>query len=191
MSARAIAHELNLPLLTIRFEGIITKFMGETASKLRLVFDAMTETRGVYLFDEVDALGGQRVANNDVGEIRRVLNSFLQFLEREDSVGLLIAATNHPGLLDHAIFRRFDSIVEYPLPTGDEITQIIKNRLALLDLRDIAWKRVEIAAQGLSQSEVTLAAERAAKDALLGHREAVETNVLVSALGARREALRK
>ena len=76
-----IAGELGLPLFSIRLDTVLTKFMGETAAKLRLVFDALAETRGVYLFDEVDALGGDRAAQNDVGEIRRVLNSFLQFLD--------------------------------------------------------------------------------------------------------------
>ena len=84
-TARVIAGELGLPLFAIRLDSIITKFMGETAAKLRLVFDALVETRGVYLFDEVDALAGDRAAPNDVGEIRRVLNSFLQFLEEDDS----------------------------------------------------------------------------------------------------------
>src|SRR5437762_2608162 len=82
--------ELKLPLLGVRLDGLITKFMGETASKLRLVFDAMIPTRGVYLFDEFDAIGGDRGRRNDVGEMRRVLNSFLQFLEADDSDSLIL-----------------------------------------------------------------------------------------------------
>jgi SpoVK/Ycf46/Vps4 family AAA+-type ATPase len=89
--------------------------MGETASKLRAVFSAMVETRGVYFFDEFDAIGARRSERNDVGEIRRVLNSFLQFLEEDDSEGLIVAATNHPELLDPALFRRFDDVIEYAL----------------------------------------------------------------------------
>ena len=116
MSAKVLAGELRLPLFIIRLDGVITKFMGETAAKLRLVFDALIETRGVYLFDEVDALGGERARSNDVGEIRRVLNSFLQFLEQDEPESLLVAATNHPELLDKAMFRRFDAVIEYPLP---------------------------------------------------------------------------
>lgn len=84
-TARVIAGELGLPLFSVRLDTIITKYMGETAAKLRLIFDALIDTRGVYLFDEVDALAGDRAAPNDVGEIRRVLNSFLQFLEEDSS----------------------------------------------------------------------------------------------------------
>ena len=185
MTASALAGELHLPLFSIRLDGLITKFMGETAAKLRLVFDAMASTRGVYLFDEVDALGGARVQSNDVGEIRRVLNSFLQFLEQDQSDSMLVAATNHPQLLDRALFRRFDSVIEYPLPSPGIVRAIIRNRLATMLLGRIAWKTVEHAAAGLSHAEITLAAERAAKDTILANAEAVTTMVLVNALQER------
>ena len=99
MTAAALAGELRVPLFTVVFDSLISKFMGETASKLRLVFDAMIGTRGVYFFDEFDAIGSRRAERNDVGEIWRVLNSFLQLLENDESGGLIIAATNHPELL--------------------------------------------------------------------------------------------
>ncbi|MFD8249710.1 AAA family ATPase [Nocardia sp. NPDC059691] len=130
MTAHVLAGELRLPLFQVRLDGLITKFMGETAAKLRLIFDALAETRGVYLFDEIDALAGERGSTNDVGEIRRVLNSFLQFLEMEHSDSLVIAATNHPQLLDRAIFRRFDAVIDYPLPSPSVARQVIRNRLA-------------------------------------------------------------
>lgn len=182
MTASALAAELRLPLFLIRLDGLITKFMGETAAKLRLVFDALSETRGVYLFDEVDALGGERTRANDVGEIRRVLNSFLQFLEQDESESLLVAATNHPHLLDRAIFRRFDAVIEYPMPTPDVTKEVIRNRLANVSLDRIAWSQVTKAGAGLSHADITLAAEQAAKDAILEKRTQVTTGNLVSAL---------
>lgn len=182
LSAGALAGELHVPLFTIRLDGLITKFMGETAAKLRLVFDAMSETRGVYFFDEVDALGGERTRVNDVGEIRRVLNSFLQFLEQDESESILVAATNHPQLLDSAIFRRFDAVIEFPLPSSDVVRNLIRNRLALLRLGRIAWGRVHEAAVGLSHAEVTLSAERAAKEAILDGEGQVTADALVAAL---------
>jgi SpoVK/Ycf46/Vps4 family AAA+-type ATPase len=182
MTASALASELRLPLFLIRLDGLITKFMGETAAKLRLVFDALSETRGVYLFDEVDALGGERTRTNDVGEIRRVLNSFLQFLEQDESESLLVAATNHPRLLDRAIFRRFDAVIEYPMPTPDVAKEVIRNRLANVGLGRIAWPQVTKAASGLSHADITLSAEQAAKDAILEQRGQLTTSNLVSAL---------
>lgn len=184
-SASALAGELRLPLFVIRLDGLITKFMGETAAKLRLVFDALSETRGVYLFDEVDALGGERSRDNDVGEIRRVLNSFLQFLEQDQSDSLLVAATNHPQLLDRAMFRRFDSVIQYPLPTPAIGRAVIRNRLATVNLGRVAWAQVDRVTAGLSHAEITLAAEGAAKDAILAGEDHVGSARLVAALNER------
>ena len=185
MTARALASELSLPLFTIRLDGLITKFMGETAAKLRLVFDAMAATTGVYLFDEVDALAGARANQNDVGEIRRVLNSFLQFLEQDESESVLVAASNLPDALDRALFRRFDSTIEYQLPAVRIANKVIRNRLAALDLAEIDWRRIGSASRGLSHAEVTLAAEQAAKDVILTGGTAITTRVLLEALTSR------
>lgn len=116
MTAQALAGDLHLSLFTVTLEGVISKYMGETAAKLRLIFDAADAMPGVYFFDEFDAIGAKRTSVNDVGEIRRVLNSFLQFLENDKSESLIVAATNHPNLLDPALFRRFDDVIEYSLP---------------------------------------------------------------------------
>jgi SpoVK/Ycf46/Vps4 family AAA+-type ATPase len=102
--------------------------MGETAAKLRQIFDALGATRGVYFFDEFDAIGGQRLAANDVGEVRRILNSFLVMIEEDASTSLILAAANHPEILDHALFRRFDDVVEYELPNEDQIVVVLRSR---------------------------------------------------------------
>jgi SpoVK/Ycf46/Vps4 family AAA+-type ATPase len=185
LSASVVASELRLPLFLIRLESLITKFMGETAAKLRLIFDAVDETRGVYLFDEVDALAGDRSSTNDVGEIRRVLNSFLQFLEHEAPSSIVVAATNHPQILDRAIFRRFGAVIEYPLPTPEIARAVIRNRLATVGTRGLNWKSVGAATQGLSHAELTLACERAAKRAILTGAPRVSTAELLSALAER------
>ncbi len=112
MAASVLAGELGIPLFLVRLDSLITKFMGETAAKLRQVFDSITDMRGVYFFDEFDAIGSQRGLANDVGEIRRVLNSFLQMIENDQSNSLIVAATNHPEILDYALFRRFDDVIE-------------------------------------------------------------------------------
>ncbi len=190
LSASVIAGELHLPLFVIRLEGVITKYMGETAAKLRLIFDAANETRGVYFFDEVDALAGDRANTNDVGEIRRVLNSFLQFLEQDESSSLMVAATNHPQLLDRAIFRRFGTVIDYPLPSPEIARRVIRNRLATMNTRGLAWKKVDEAAEGLSHAELTLACEQAAKEAILSRSASVTTTLLVEALQERRRATR-
>lgn len=184
-TARVLAGELGLPLFAIRLDTIITKFMGETAAKLRLVFDALVETRGVYLFDEVDALAGDRAAPNDVGEIRRVLNSFLQFLEEDTSESVIVAATNHPQLLDNALYRRFDTVMDFALPNDMSAQAVVENRLALFRISNLSWPRVLAAARGLSHAEIATAAENAAKRSVLAGRTRVLTDDLVSALEER------
>lgn len=181
MTAAALAGELRLPLFTVVFDTLITKFMGETASKLRLIFDAMVDAGGVYLFDEFDAIGAKRGERNDVGEIRRVLNSFLQFLEKDDSDSLIIAATNHPELLDSALFRRFDDVIQYTLPDKKIALRILKMRLSSFRTTSIDWIAAVKSGAGMSQGEFSRAAEEAAKRAILaGHRSITKKNLALS-----------
>ncbi len=185
MTAAALSGELRVPLYTLLLHGLITKFMGETAAKLRMVFDTLAENRGVYLFDEFDAIGGQRTVGNDVGEIRRVLNSFLQFLEQDASSSLIIAATNHPEVLDRALFRRFDDVIEYDIPPAKLALRVLQNNLASFDVRDMDWIAVVQAAEGLSSADMARACESAAKDAVLDDTLLVSTSSLVAALRER------
>lgn len=186
MSAAALAHELLLPLFTIQLDVLISKYMGETAAKLRIVFDAVAATRAVYLFDEFDALGSERGARNDVGEARRVLNSFLQFLDAASPSSLVVAATNHPQLLDRALYRRFDMVIEYELPDVRAAIQVVRNRLSLVDTKAIDWRVVGQAVGELSHADVVRAAEAAAKNALLSRKDSVDTASVVAALRERR-----
>jgi SpoVK/Ycf46/Vps4 family AAA+-type ATPase len=186
MTAAALGGELGLPLFTIQLDGLITKYLGETAAKLRLIFEAIRQNRAIYLFDEFDALGGERAAKNEVGEIRRVLNSFLQFLEQDDSNSIIVAATNHPQILDKALFRRFDSVIEYRLPSQQITEEVVRARLALLDTSHVEWQNVLEAAKGLSHSDLTRACEHVAKNAILRHQTRIETPELIEALTERR-----
>jgi SpoVK/Ycf46/Vps4 family AAA+-type ATPase len=185
MTASVLAAECRLPLLFVQLHSLISKYMGETAAKLHHVFDAMVETRGVYLFDEFDAIGAMRSAGNDVGEIRRVLNSFLQFLERDDSESIIVAATNFMDMLDEALFRRFDDVITYELPDGEMVRQLAENRLTSFDLRRIEWGDVVGAARGLSHAEVTRACEDAARTAVLSGVQEIHTRDLIRVLSNR------
>ena len=188
MSVSALAGELHLPLFTIMLEGLITKFMGETAAKLRLVFDAIRQTRGVYLFDEFDALGANRNQSNDVGEIRRVLNSFLQLLEKDSSDSLIIAATNHGKMLARALFRRFDDVIEYALSDVQVTEEIIRRKLAPFDTNEVDWSVVLPQAQSLSPADLVRVSEEAAKNAVLSNSKRITTESILSALKERKAA---
>ena len=191
MSGFVLAGELGLPLFQVRLDGLITKYMGETAAKLRQIFDATSRTRGIYFFDEFDAIGSQRGLTNDVGEIRRVLNSFLQMIEQDRSHSLVVAATNHPRILDPALFRRFDDILHYDLPDKEQISILLKTRLTGSAAGEIKWERLADFAAGLSYAEITRAANEALKDALIHDRARVRAKDIHAMLEERKHIVER
>ena len=190
MTASVIAGELNLPLHIIQMDKIVTKFMGETSAKLRQVFDSIQESHGVFLFDEFDAIGGERGRDDDVGEMRRVLNSFLQFIESDKSQSIIVAATNNMKLLDRALFRRFDDILYYDKPENKEIVKLIKNRLGtFLGLLKVAELTKE--AKNLSHAEITQACYDAIKEAILEDKKTVSKSLMKQMLLDRKSAYKE
>lgn len=187
MSAEALAGELHLPLYVIRLDSMITRYMGETASKLRLIFDETSKRRGVYLFDEFDAVGGRRTASNDVAEMRRVLNSFLQFMEEGNSTdSVIICSTNHPKLLDRALLRRYDQVLEFDAPTAQQIRKLITTNLGKMTIEKPNWTSIVKAAKLLSQSEIVRATDDAVKTAILDERINLTTTNILDRLRERR-----
>jgi SpoVK/Ycf46/Vps4 family AAA+-type ATPase len=190
MTASALAGELRLPLFTVRLEALFSRFFGETAGKMRILFDQIAQTRGVYLLDEFDAIGARRGDPNDVGEIRRVLNSILAFMEEPNSTdSLVLAATNHVELLDEALARRFDEVIEYTLPDAASAQAIIERRLGPFKFATRAWSTLKPTLDGLSQGELVRAADAVVKDAILEGSSKVSPEALRSAL-QNRQALK-
>jgi len=188
MTAFALAGEMHLPVFTIRLEGLITKFMGETAIKLRLIFDEINKTKGIFFFDEFDAIGGKRNVTIDVGEIRRILNSFLQFIEQNSSDSLIIGATNHPELLDKALFRRFDDVITYLLPTDKYIEETMRRRLDLFNSEGVSWEKVVSSAMGLSYAELTKICEDVMKESVLSGSKVISTENLIKEISDRKNS---
>lgn len=167
LTASIIASELSLPLYTVQMDKMVTKFMGETSAKLRQVFDSIESTIGVYLFDEFDAIGADRSLDNEVGEMRRILNSFLQFIEQDASESIIIAATNNQRLLDQALFRRFDDVLHYTLPTSMEVKRLLEYKIMAFDNHFIISKDVIKAAEGLSHAEIAKVCDDTIKNSIL------------------------
>ena len=192
LTASIIANELNLPLCTILMDKMVTKFMGETSAKLRQVFDLIEQRQAVYLFDEFDAIGGERSRDNDVGEMRRVLNSFLQFIERDHSDSLIIAITNNKALLDQALFRRFDDVILYNLPTEEEKLALLKNRLARYgSSKKVNFKQLLPNINGLSHAEISLACLDAIKETVLNESQPMSNDLILRAIKDRNDAYHK
>jgi SpoVK/Ycf46/Vps4 family AAA+-type ATPase len=187
MTAQAIAGELGIPVFIVRLDGLVSKFMGESISKLRVIFDAMVNHRGVYLFDEFDSIGSHRNMGQDVGEIKRVLNSFLINIEKDQSNSIIICATNLPEMLDKALFRRFDEVIAFPLPSVEEIALMIEKQLQAFTFSD-PLKLHKIAKQflGLNFSDIVRACEDTIKAMILGGQNKLNPQDLIDALSKRR-----
>ncbi|MCW4001538.1 MAG: ATP-binding protein [Candidatus Bathyarchaeota archaeon] len=190
LTASILANELNLPLCTILMDKMVTKYMGETSAKLRQVFDLIEQRQGVYLFDEFDAIGGERSRDNDVGEMRRVLNSFLQFIERDNSDSLIIAITNNKALLDQALFRRFDDVILYHLPNGDEKLALLKTRLSQFS-KKLKFTELLSNINGLSHAEISLACIDAIKETVLNEKLQMSNQLILKAIKDRNAAYHK
>lgn len=183
MTAQAIAGELGIAVYIIRLDGLMSKYMGESIAKVRLIFDAMKDHRAVYLFDEFDSIGSHRDQGQDVGEIKRVLNSFLINIEKDQSNSIIIAATNLPDTLDKALFRRFDDIVHYPLPDKEQIIDAIKRNTRSFPFdQKVNYQKVAELSKGLNYSNIAKACEDTIKEMILSGAEKLNLNYLQQAL---------
>lgn len=169
MTASALAKEFNLPFFVVRTERVVTKFMGETGQKLGRIFDFINEVPAVYLFDEFDAIGSQRGMDNEVGEQRRILNTFLQLLERDDSDSFIIAATNSIESIDKAMFRRFDDVIEYKLPDREQRLALLREYL--YTAKDLDFSSAEPLFDGMSHAEIKMVCSDIFKESLLNDRK--------------------
>lgn len=187
MTAAVLAEKTGLPFFTVQIDRLITKYMGETSAKLRQIFSLIRDRAGVYLFDEFDAIGTQRGLGNDVGEMRRVLNALLKFIESDESKSLIVAATNSLDALDNALFRRFDDVLHYEKPTLGESISLVKNRIGTFkgkfDINPVAAY-----ALGLSHAEIAQACDDAIKQAILSDRNTVTKKTLIQMLADKKTA---
>ncbi|MBN8666550.1 MAG: ATP-binding protein [Chitinophagales bacterium] len=175
MSAERIAWNLGLPFLKVRFDVIISSFLGETASNLTRLFEGIKNFPCVLLFDEFDIVGKTRTNSQDVGEMHRIVNILLTLLEEYNSQGVLIATTNIETALDQALFRRFDDIIEMPKPSKDEILRLTKKTLSSIEKsKEIDWDSIVEKLVGFSSALVVKVANDAAKNAVIGNEKILQ-----------------
>lgn len=161
-TAEAIACEMGLPLLYVRFDSVVSSLLGETSANLRRVFDYAINGSWVILFDEFDAVGRSRDDPTEHSELKRVVNAFLQLLDSFTGRSLIIAATNFEQSLDVALWRRFDEIVRFDKPTSEQLAYFLERRLFHLALPIQVLQAATISLQGMSFAD----AERVCLDVL-------------------------
>jgi len=193
-SAQIISSILHIPLVYIRFDSIISSYLGETAGNLRKIFDFIENGTWIVLFDEFDIIGKNRDDSHEHGEIKRVVNNFLQMLDNFKGESILIAATNHQNILDPAIWRRFDDVLYYDLPDTPSRKRLLEDYLRVIK-RDSDIDIDEIAKQteGLSPSDIKMLTQEAIKLAIINSRNTVSQKDITMAVNRfiEREKIRK
>ncbi|MEQ1544731.1 AAA family ATPase [Methyloglobulus sp.] len=190
LSAEVVASELGLPLAIVRIDSVVSSFLGETAANLRKVFDFIASVPMVVLFDEFDALAKERADSAEHGELKRVVNAFLQMLDAYDGKSLLIAATNHEGMLDSAIWRRFDEVLVFEAPNLEQLKRLLTIKLKGVRREfDIDSSKISGLFKGMSHADVERVLRRAIKEKVLSGKEFLTERHIQSAI--RREDARR
>lgn len=183
LGAERLAWTTGLPLMKVRFDAVMSSYFGETASNLRQVFDSVRTTPTLLFLDECDFVARSRTNVNDVGEVPRIVNTLLVLLEEFRGPGLVVAATNLDHTLDHALFRRFDEVLEIPAPGPPEIESLLQLSLSAIDVSPgIRWASLAKSLTGASAANVVKVAQDAAKSAILGLRSSVQEQDLLEAI---------
>jgi SpoVK/Ycf46/Vps4 family AAA+-type ATPase len=184
--AEVLAADLGLPLLYARFDGIVSSYLGETASNLRRVFQYAARRPSVLFFDEFDALGKRRDDPHELGELKRVVGSFLQLLDSHPRGELVVAATNHEGMLDDALWRRFDEVMFFGKPDGQQLLQLVELRLRSVRKRGTDLPSVVTRMGGFSYADAERVCQEAVKAMVLAGRKELTQDMLLSELEEQR-----
>lgn len=173
LAAKVLAAAMNRPLIVVRFDAVISSYLGETAANLRKVFDFIERGQWVVLFDEFDAIGKERDNPYEHGELKRVVNSLLQLMDAYRGDSLLVAATNHENLLDTAIWRRFEGIIAFPPPTLQDRVLMLRTFLGGVDTSRLKLESVARKLNGATGADVERVAIEATRRAVLEGRKAM------------------
>jgi SpoVK/Ycf46/Vps4 family AAA+-type ATPase len=179
--ASVLAGELGLPLLRVRIETLFSRYLGQTAAMLTAIFEEMQRVRGLFLFDEFDALGRARFSTGDVGEASRVVSTFLQLVDADESGSLIVAATNGVSQIDEASFRRFDDVLEVPLPDRDALLRLLRLRVSGHRISAATFDALADGLVGLSFAEADRLVVEARKSMVLANRKTLGRQDLLNA----------
>ncbi len=189
LCAEVLAADVGLPLLYARFDGIVSSYLGETSNNLRRVFAFAAKHPSVLFFDEFDALGKRRDDPQEVGELKRVVSGFLQILESHPREHLVVAATNHEGLLDEALWRRFDEILYFDKPTVEQLVQLMELRLRGVRKRGLDLAMLALAMKGFTFADAERVCHEAVKAMILANRRELTQDLLESELAEQQRRL--
>lgn len=182
-AASFIASKMQLPLVTARLDTLISSLLGATAKNIHKIFEYAKRQPCVLFLDEFDAIAKARDDQHELGELKRVVNSLLQNIDDYCKDGILVAATNHQELLDNAIWRRFQTVIEMPRPGVSEISmmmELLPNFLDTSRIKENQWKKIYQSMKGLSYSDIKKISNNLSKKAILNNNTALEMEKIIA-----------
>lgn len=189
LAAHFVAQQLGLPLAVLRLSATVSSYLGETAARIQHAFDAATRSPMVLFFDEIEALAKDRDDENDVGELKRVVNTFLQAMDGfQNTKSLLVAASNHQYLLDTALWRRFDKVIQFPIPGAEVRESYLRRLLSGVHVTGSLGPAVR-AAECLSFADIERAVTEAVKSMVLADRDDLKGSEIADEVKALKGAI--
>ncbi|MEW6606360.1 MAG: ATP-binding protein [bacterium] len=191
LAAKIMSSIIGYPLVYVRFESVISSYLGETASNLRKIFDFIEKGRWVVLFDEFDIIGKQRDDPTEHGEIKRVVNNFMLILENYEGDSTIIASTNHPQLLDIGVWRRFDEVVYFGLPDKERRKRIFEKYLRVLKKSEnFSLNGLSEETEGFSGADIEQTCVNALKSTILSGRDLIGFDDVKGAILTQKERIK-
>lgn len=190
LTAKVMSSIIGYPLVYVRFESVISSYLGETASNLRKIFDYMEKGKWVVLFDEFDIIGKQRDDPTEHGEIKRVVNNFMLMLENYEGDSMIMASTNHPHLLDIGVWRRFDEIIYFGLPDKERRKKIFEKYLKVMKKdKNFDFKKLSEESDRFSGADIEQVCIDALKMAILRGKDFVSFNDVKKAISKQKQKM--
>lgn len=191
LTAKIMSSIIGYPLVYVKFESVVSSYLGETSSNLRKIFDYIEKGKWVVLFDEFDIIGKQRDDPTEHGEIKRVVNNFMLMLENYEGDSVIIASTNHPHLLDIGVWRRFDEIVYFELPDKEMRKKIFEKYLKVLKKKkNFDINKLSDETEGFSGADIEQVCLEALKTAILRGEDIVDINDAKEAISRKTESMK-
>jgi hypothetical protein len=167
LAARSLANRLDLPLITLDLSAVMSSYLGRTGANLRHVLDYAKEFSCVLLVDELDAVAKRRDDDSEIGELKRLVTVLLQEIDAWPAGGILVAATNHPELLDPAVWRRFDMVIDFPMPTVQQVHAAVSRALVTHGVDEVLIGVTSSAMVGHSFSDIDRELRRMHREAIV------------------------
>jgi SpoVK/Ycf46/Vps4 family AAA+-type ATPase len=190
LTAQVLSGILGYPLIYIRFDGVISSYLGETAGNLRKIFDYIRDGKWIVFFDEFDVIGKQRDDPFEHGEMKRVVNNFLQMIDNFSGESIIICATNHQHLLDPALWRRFDEILLFDIPNKENRIKLIRRNLRSFRTASIDYPSIAEKMGGMSPADIEMICLNAIKRNILDNKGTISMEDINNQLLIQKERIR-